>query len=96
MKGRNPTAEESRWMSKVAELNCIVCANEFGLESPAAIHHIDGKTKEGAHFKVLPLCGAHHQTGGYGVALHCGRAEWERLHGTQAELLEQIRELLSE
>jgi len=96
LKGRTPTAEEKRWMSKVADLCCIVCINEFGLESPAAIHHIIGKTKEGAHFQVLPLCPTHHQTGGYGVALHAGRAQWENQYGTQAELLEQVRELLNE
>lgn len=32
----------------------------------------------------------HHQTGGYGIALHAGRAEWERRYGTQFELLEEI------
>ena len=33
----------------------------------------------------------HHQTGGYGVALHAGRAEWERRYGTQFELMEWIK-----
>jgi len=88
MKGRAPTAEERRHMAAVAELGCVVCRRQFGVYSPAAIHHTDGKTKPGAHMRVLPLCGAHHQTGGYGVALHAGRVEWERLYGTQDELIE--------
>ena len=90
MKGRKPTAAEKAHMASVAALGCIVCRREWGVYSPAAIHHVDGKTKPGAHFKVLPLCSAHHQTGGYGIALHAGRAEWERWYGTQAELLEWV------
>jgi Recombination enhancement, RecA-dependent nuclease len=96
LKGRNPTAEEKRWMSKVAELGCIVCWNKFSFFSPAGIHHIEGKTKEGAHFKVLPLCPHHHQIGSYGVALHQGRVEWEKRYGTQAELLEQVGGILND
>ena len=96
MKGRTPTKSESTYMSKVAELGCIVCRNEFGLFSPAAIHHIEGRTKEGCHYKILPLCPNHHQYGGYGVALHAGRAEWEKRYGTQAELLKQVDRLLND
>ena len=90
MKGRTPTADEKRHMAAVAELGCCVCRRVLGVHSPAAIHHTDGKTKPGAHMRVLPLCGIHHQTGGYGVALHAGRVEWERRYGTAAELLEWV------
>ena len=83
-------------MSKVADLGCIVCINEFNLNSPAAIHHINGRTKEGCHFEILPLCPNHHQHGGYGVALHAGRAEWERLYGTQENLLKLVRGLIND
>jgi len=96
MKGRAPTKEEKEWMSKVADLGCIACLNELSIYSPCAIHHIDGKTKKGAHFKIIGLCGAHHQTGGYGVAIHAGRVEWERIHGSQQKLLEQTEELLND
>jgi hypothetical protein len=74
-------------MAAVADLGCCVCRREFGVYSPAAIHHTDGKTKPGAHMLVLPICQNHHQHGGYGVALHAGRVEWERRYGTTAELL---------
>lgn len=94
MKGRSPTADEKRHMSKVADLGCIVCRLFLGEQSPAAIHHTGGKTKQGAHFKVLPLCGPHHQTGGYGVALHAGKKEFERKYGTEQDLLQKVDELL--
>ena len=81
-------------MRKVRELGCIVCWNEMQIYSPAAIHHTDGKTKPEAHFRVLPLCGAHHQTGGYGVALHAGKAEFERRYGTEQELMDQVQKML--
>jgi len=43
---------------------------------------------------VLPLCGAHHQTGGYKVALHAGQKAWEENFGTEMELLEWLKENL--
>lgn len=94
MLGRKPTAKEKRHMSRVADLGCIVCILQNLGDSPAAIHHTEGKTKPGAHFLVLPLCGAHHQTGGYGVALHAGKKEFERRYGTESYLLEQTNLLL--
>jgi len=96
MKGRTPTKAEKEWMNRISELGCIVCRNEFSIYSPACIHHIDGKTKEGTHFKTLPLCPGHHQHGGYGVALHAGRAEWEKKYGTQADLLKQVQGLIND
>ena len=90
VKGRTPSKQELKHMQLVADSGCIVCSNEMEVFSPAAILHIDDKTKPGCHYNILPLCGAHHQTGGYGVALHAGRAEWESLYGTQRELLIQV------
>ena len=95
MKGRNPTAAEKRHMSAVRQIGCIACLNN-GIETPpdyTLIHHIDGKTKPNAHFKVLPLCDPHHsrytRTG-----LHYNRVEWEAENGTQAELLQQVEAML--
>ncbi len=96
MKGRKASALEERYMNRITELGCIVCRNNGFNDTPAAIHHISGKTKEGAHFNVLPLCGIHHQTGGYGVAIHQGRVEWEKINGTQQELKKQVDILLND
>jgi hypothetical protein len=72
--------------------------------SPVSIHHIDGRTKKGSHKKTLPLCGAHHDcpldepmASQYKniFPIHAkgsvgGRAPWEKVNGTQYELLDQV------
>jgi hypothetical protein len=103
MKGRSPTAEEKRYLSAVADLGCIVCHLHYGQTTPAEIHHIDGKTKPGAHFQVLPLCWLHHRSGRddfVGASRHSvhargGKRAFEARYGTEAELLEKVQELLS-
>ena len=95
MRGRTPTKAEKEWLDAICQFGCIVCHNEYQIFSPACPHHMDGKTKEGAHFKTLPLCAAHHQTGGDGVAFHAtGKKTWENRYGTQQELLEQTKKLV--
>jgi len=90
MKGRTPNKEEKAWLDAICQIGCCVCRNEFQLFSPACPHHIDGKTKLGAHFLTIPLCGQHHQTGGPGVAFHAtGKKVWE------AKLLEQCKKLIN-
>lgn len=87
------TKDERAHMSKVAALGCVVCRNLGYGETPAALHHIragQGMSQRASHYQVLPLCGAHHQTGGYGVAIHAGQKEWEKRYGTELELLEQV------
>lgn len=87
------TKDERAHMSKVAALGCVVCRNLGYGETPAALHHIragQGMSQRASHYQVLPLCGTHHQTGGYGVAIHAGQKEWESRYGTELELLEQV------
>ena len=80
-------AEKSH-MDKVANAGCIVCRLHLGVFSPATCHHVlkNGRWDD---MRVLGLCGAHHQTGGRGVALHPYWKLWEELYGTQEELLNQ-------
>ena len=84
-------------MDKVASLGCIVC-RRLGLgKSPAHLHHPrkgTGMSRRASHFDVIPLCPMHHQHGGHGVAIHAGQKTWEAEYGTEAELLEEVRELL--
>lgn len=60
-KGRTPTAEERRIMDALGKLPCIACYMHGVITEVVALHHIDGRTKPGAHKKVLPLCDCHHQ-----------------------------------
>lgn len=94
MKGRTPTAAEQRHMAKVGQMTCIVCTLQYLGDTPAALHHIQGRTKPGAHYQVIPLCSLHHQNGGYGVALHAGKKAFERRYGTESYLLDQTNKLL--
>lgn len=102
MKGRQPNAEERRYMSQVANLGCIVCRLHYGVESEAAIHHCSGKTKKGAHYDILPLCARHHQvsspTGQWATrhspGRNAGRVAFEEAYGTEEYLKEKVAELL--
>lgn len=93
------TKAEKLHLSRVAGLGCIVCRNQYGQRTPAAIHHIragQGLGQRASNFEVIPLCSLHHQNGGYGVAIHAGQKKWESLHGTELELLAQVRRLLND
>ena len=79
-------------MSAIAELGCIVCL-DLGHKTPAALHHIEGRTKPDAHLSTIPLCARHHQIPGEGyVSRHGdGKARFEAEYGTELELLEKTR-----
>jgi len=79
MKGRTPTADEKHWLNAISKLGCIVCWNVLGVYTPASPHHIDGKTKPGAHKLTIPLCGPHHQVKGSG---------WETRHHNKTRFME--------
>lgn len=70
--GRTPTADEKRKADKLGALPCICCSllvhkklihavpENNSQSNFVSLHHIDGRTKELAHYKQLPLCGYHH------------------------------------
>ena len=90
------TAADKRHFAKVVELGCIVCSNNYMFDTPAEIHHIGNGTmgKRASNSEVIPLCHIHHRTGGYGVAVHSGKNAWQDNHGTELELLEQVKGML--
>lgn len=62
MKGRAATAEEREWLDLVAQSPCLICKHFHDApDSPAEIHHLDGKTVEGAHKRTIALCARHHR-----------------------------------
>jgi len=89
------TKAEKKWWGRVAELGCIACLKDGIHNEYVSIHHTDGRTKPGAHMRVLALCGPHHQTGGESApAIHPYKARFEAKYGTQTELLSWTKELL--
>jgi len=91
MKGRPPTAEEAQFMSAIAALGCIACKKDGWHNPDVSVHHIDGRTKPGAHLLVLPLCAGHHQDGTGPnpalIAVHPYKARFEERYGAQRALL---------
>lgn len=93
------TAVERRHLGRLAALGCIVCVRAGFGESPAEIHHprsLAGMSQKASHFDAIPLCTRHHRTGGFGVAIHAGQKTWEQNHGTEAELLADVRRRLGD
>lgn len=101
LKGRTPTAAERVVMDALGKLPCIACL-QHGKESPLiSLHHIEGRTKTGAHFLQLPLCDYHHQHAApatirvefpWLVPVHAdgitgGKAEFSKHNGTEQELM---------
>jgi len=97
--GRNPTKSERQWLESTTAMGCIVCLLEGLGHSPAMPHHIDGKTKPGAHLNTIPLCHLHHQ-GGNDCAEYTSRhpykARFQERYGSEVWLLEQTKQLLGE
>ena len=94
----NPTKAEKAHWDKVAQLGCIACLAD-GYRNPlVSIHHINGRTKKGAHIQVLALCAGHHQDGTGNdknmLAIHPFKRRFETKYGTQQELLIKTNQLL--
>ena len=62
----------------------------YNRDEDVGIHHVEGKTKPCAHFKVIPLCDGHHsryKTTG----LHYNPAAWESQWGVQEAIVADLR-----
>ncbi|HHT7559290.1 Ref family recombination enhancement nuclease [Raoultella ornithinolytica] len=96
---RNNSKKDKAHFARLVELGCIVCKLHLGVYSPPEIHHIRagcGIGQRSDNSRAIPLCHAHHRTGGYSVAIHAGRKSWEEKFGTEAELLNQVLQELGE
>jgi len=98
MRGSPPTADEERFMSAIAALGCIACRKVGSHNPDVSVHHIDGRTKPGAHLLVLPLCAGHHQDGAGPnptlIAVHPYKARFEERYGAQLALLAECIEMI--
>lgn len=95
MKGATRTKADIEFQDRIARIGCIACLHDGIFTPHVSIHHIDGRTKPGAHRKVLPLCGPHHQDQGIAgvVAVHPWKARFEREYGSQYELLAEAKKI---
>lgn len=77
MQSRKADSTEQAWLDLIEQLPCIVCELFHGVDdSPAEIHHIEGKTKPNAHLRTIKLCSNHHR---HSDTHHPKR--WLSLHG---------------
>lgn len=98
MKGTSPNKAEREFWHDLAGLGCCACRKDGYVNPWVSIHHIDGRTKPGAHLLVLPLCASHHQhddtdVGGR-IGVHPYKARFEQWYGSQYALLEECKKLL--
>lgn len=83
-------------MTRVAGLGCVACLNMGHPDSPAEIHHITtgtGMGQRASHYKTIGLCFNHHSAQGTD-GFHRWPESWQRKHGTELQLLEQVRGML--
>ena len=93
------TKDEKKYLSKVADLGCIICYRLGYIGTPAEIHHVRGMglgmAVRSSHYATIPLCPTHHRgnVGYHGL----GRKAFERRYEvTEQELLDQVQEMLNE
>jgi len=93
------TKDQKKYLSKVANLGCIICTRLGFAGTPAEIHHVRGlglgMGVRSSHYDTLPLCPEHHRgnTGYHGM----GRKAFERQYEvTETQLLEQVKEMLND
>jgi hypothetical protein len=97
MKGKAPTKAEKALHDKIARLGCIACMKDGFFNDHVSIHHVDGRTKPGAHLKVLALCGPHHQDDGSGtIAVHPWKARFEERYGSQTDLIAETMRMIND
>lgn len=88
------TTAEKRYMSRIADLGCVVCRNLGHGPTPAELHHPRtgvGKGQRSSNMDVLPLCPLHHRLGGHGIAFHAGQKTWQEKFGSEWDLVAQIK-----
>ena len=95
-------------MDKIGSLPCIACHVNGIVNEVISLHHLEGRTADGAHAYVLPLCDHHHQHAApaavraiypWLVPVHAdgtcgGKAEFEALNGTQEHLYSLCLEMI--
>lgn len=89
---------DREYLSRVANVGCIVCRNNGFHDTPAEIHHLRsgvGAGQRSNHVRSIPLCPIHHRSGGHGeIGYHQLPKSFEARYGTEEELLEEVLTIL--
>ena len=96
---KNSTAKEKLHLGKVAKLGCYCCRVDYGVDTPAMIHHIRegmGWGQRAPHIGgTIPLCYAHHQSGENGMlAFHRSPKKWCEKYGRESEIAAGINAVI--
>lgn len=95
---RAPTVAERAWMDAITNLGCIACLIEGRERVPGAVHHILRGGHRIGHLHTICLCDPGHHQGGQPMGLisrHPWKAQFEARYGTEAELLELTKKIVS-
>lgn len=84
---KSKTKAEHEHLNLVASHPCMVCNNQN-----VNVHHIRESGEPRNHFKTIPLCYDHHQ-GSNGIHF-LGKKAWEKLYGSQLEMIEKLKKEL--
>jgi len=92
---KNTKKYRSEYLSKLANLGCIICKKMGFPNSPAEIHHInEGRIGKRADFnKTIPLCVFHHRQGK--ESYHYSPKNFNKKWGTQKELLTLVNKMIN-
>jgi len=91
------TIAEKAWMDDLRELGCIVCHQQGHPGTPPEVHHVLFAGRRQSDIETIGLCPGHHRTNDEPekISRHPWRKRFEAEYGTEAELLQATRTLIS-
>ena len=93
------TKDERKYLSRVAELGCIVC-RRMGYEgTPSEIHHPRigvGMGKRSSHYDAIPVCPNHHRHGKDSIHVLGTKGFPKHWGFTEEDLQSDVKKLLGE
>ena len=91
---RTPTKIEAEWMEKAVQFGCVACWIDKQPSRPTAIHHLLRGGQRIGHLFTIGLCDPGHHQGGDALGLvsrHPWKARFEKLYGSEMELLGMLK-----
>lgn len=93
------TKAEKQHLDRVQALGCMACRLMGYRDTPAEIHHPragTGAGRKASHFDAIPLCPNHHRGLSHPLtpSIHLDKRAFIEQFGTEAALLQMVRDLL--